>query len=565
MIRMAHLRGRTLTIIIVVLFILLVAIYHLLRNEADDPSTGSKVRWYLKSNDMYEYVGSKSQLLSLDKSKDNSKNVYEHSQLFTGHKIVHLDLKGAPPKVSYYDYLFRLFKTLGATGILIEYEDMFPFQGNLIDIAAGNHYSKNEINTIQDLAKKYDLIIIPLVQTFGHLEFVLKLEKYKELREINRYPQSICPMYNKSEILLFEMIDQIISAHPDSKHIHIGADEVYQLGECNRCIETMAKERWNKKELFLNHVIKVARYIKKKYPDLTILTWDDEFREIDSQDLINSGLQGLIEPVVWKYTTDPASSLTNQLWENYALVWSEIWIATAFKGATAPDRYYTDITYHVENHRRWMEIVEKYSSRIKFKGAFLTGWQRYDHFSVLCELLPSALPSLAINLAVLQSNNPSSFPMDVSPKVIDALACDSGITLSVPEPQYGWTNCAYNGGLIYAAILKLFSIQQELNKLKEDSTFKGWFTPYNIKYSFSNPSHVDRAVADIDRIKMELIYLEKELRIAMDSIYDNYTIHEWIETNLVPLNDDIEQMAKDKDRILEKNSWPRRPLIKPDL
>lgn len=155
--------------------------------------------------------------------------------------------------------------------------------------------------------------------------------------------------------------------------------------------------------------------------------------------------------------------------------------------------------------------------------------------------------------------------MDVPSKVIDALACDSGITLSVPEPQYGWTNCAYHGGLIYAAILKLFSIQQELNKLKEDSTFKGWFTPYNIKYSFSNPSHVERAVADIDRIKMELIYLEKELRIAMDSIYDNYTIHEWIETNLIPLNDDIEKMSKDKDRILEKNSWPRRPLIKPDL
>lgn len=283
MIRMAHLRGRTLTIIIVVIFILLVAIYHFLRNEADDASAGSKVRWYLKSNDMYEYIGSKNQLLSLDKSKDNSKNVYEHTSVFTGHKIVHLDLKGAPPKVSYYDYLFRLFKTLGATGVLIEYEDMFPFQGNLIDIAAGNHYSRNEINTLQDLAKKYDLIIIPLIQTFGHLEFVLKLEKYKELREIDRYPQSICPMYNKSEILLFEMIDQIISAHPDSKHIHIGADEVYQLGECNRCIETMARERWNKKELFLNHVIKVARYIKKKYPDLTILTWDDEFREIDSQ------------------------------------------------------------------------------------------------------------------------------------------------------------------------------------------------------------------------------------------------------------------------------------------
>lgn len=284
MTRMSHLRGRTLTIIIVVVFILLFAIYHLLSNETHDAlSSGNKIRWYLKSNDMDEFIGNKKEFASFEKLKDNSKNIYEDSPLFTGHKIVHLDLKGAPPKVSYYDYLFRLLKNLGATGVLIEYEDMFPFYGNLIDITAGNHYNRNEIINIQNLAKKYELITIPLIQTFGHLEFVLKLEKYKELREVNRYPQSICPTHNKTETILFEMIDQIIAAHHDSKYIHIGADEVYQIGECNRCIETMAKEKWNKKELFLNHLIKISKYIKKNYPHLTILTWDDEFREIDSQ------------------------------------------------------------------------------------------------------------------------------------------------------------------------------------------------------------------------------------------------------------------------------------------
>lgn len=284
---MSHLKGRTLIIIIVVIFILLVAIYHLLSDEADDASTGSKAHWYLRSNYLDEYVGNKKELSSLEKSNNNYKNGvkyrYEDTPIFTGHKIVHLDLKGAPPKVTYYDYLFRLLQNLGATGILIEYEDMFPFKGNLIDIAADNHYNHSEINDIQNLARKYDLMIIPLVQTFGHLEFVLKLEKYKELREMNRYPQSICPMHNKSEVLLFEMIDQIILAHPDSKYFHIGADEVYQLGECNRCLETMAKQKWNKKQLFLDHVTKVAKYIKNKYPHLTVLMWDDEFRETDSQ------------------------------------------------------------------------------------------------------------------------------------------------------------------------------------------------------------------------------------------------------------------------------------------
>lgn len=34
-------------------------------------------------------------------------------------RIVHFDLKGAPPKISYFKRLFPLIKTMGATGILM--------------------------------------------------------------------------------------------------------------------------------------------------------------------------------------------------------------------------------------------------------------------------------------------------------------------------------------------------------------------------------------------------------------------------------------------------------------
>lgn len=296
---MTRLKGWTsLTIVVVIIFALLVVGYHLLSNEVDDISTG-KIHSYLKGKDLYD-VNDITEALEIrktqnseilgDKFKIDERYRYGGSPLFTGHKIVHLDLKGAPPKVTYFEYLFRLLKTLGATGILMEYEDMFPFEGNLIDIGAGNRYFRKEIYKIQNLAEENDMTVIPLIQTFGHLEFILKLEKYKDLREMYRYPQSICPTHNKSLPLLFEMIDQVIVAHPSSKYLHIGADEVYQLGECTRCMDAMAKHKWGKRQLFLNHVTKVAKYIKEKYPHITILMWDDEFREIESQVCCNRSL-----------------------------------------------------------------------------------------------------------------------------------------------------------------------------------------------------------------------------------------------------------------------------------
>jgi len=83
---------------------------------------------------------------------------------------------------------------------------MFPFWGQLKPAVAGNAYSKEDIRAIVELAKSYKFEVIPLIQSFGHLEFFLKLQEFRHLREIDEYPQ-VCFLFgiylNKGINVLF--------------------------------------------------------------------------------------------------------------------------------------------------------------------------------------------------------------------------------------------------------------------------------------------------------------------------------------------------------------------------
>uniref|UniRef100_A0ABM0MG61 Hexosaminidase D-like n=1 Tax=Saccoglossus kowalevskii TaxID=10224 RepID=A0ABM0MG61_SACKO len=64
--------------------------------------------------------------------------VVQHPDLY--YRLVHLDLKGAPPKISYLQQMIPLFAKWGANGLLVEYEDMFPYKGELSTLAAADAY-----------------------------------------------------------------------------------------------------------------------------------------------------------------------------------------------------------------------------------------------------------------------------------------------------------------------------------------------------------------------------------------------------------------------------------------
>ncbi|VDP57330.1 unnamed protein product [Heligmosomoides polygyrus] len=166
----------------------------------------------------------KTEIISLNKTQRSEKYHYENV-------IVHFDLKGAPPTVDYFLVLLRLVQQAGATGVLIEWEDMFPWSGKLESVKSTNAYTIAEVRKILQTAKNLELEVIPLVQTFGHMEWILKYEEFRKYRESDSFPQVICLGNPEAVALAEEAVKQVASIHReyDLKRFHIGADEAFQV------------------------------------------------------------------------------------------------------------------------------------------------------------------------------------------------------------------------------------------------------------------------------------------------------------------------------------------------
>lgn len=67
--------------------------------------------------------------------------------------------------------------------------DFFFILGKLSSVKAGNAYTVGELRRFLRSVEAHNLDIIPLVQTVGHLEYILKYPNFAKYRQEERYPQ----------------------------------------------------------------------------------------------------------------------------------------------------------------------------------------------------------------------------------------------------------------------------------------------------------------------------------------------------------------------------------------
>ena len=154
--------------------------------------------------------------------------------------------------------------------LLIEFADRFPFQKHA-RIAAPDALSPDELRAILEHARSLGFELIPLLQSLGHLDYVLRHDEYADLREEDEHRDQMCPLNEKSLRLFTELAEEILSFFPAPRFMHIGADETRRLGVCPRCREKAAAD--GKGALFLEHTNKVCSWLSDR--GLTPILWDD--------------------------------------------------------------------------------------------------------------------------------------------------------------------------------------------------------------------------------------------------------------------------------------------------
>ncbi|CAI4222783.1 unnamed protein product [Auanema sp. JU1783] len=479
--------------------------------------------------------------------------------------IVHFDLKGAPPKVPYFKQLLNLVAKAGATGVLIEWEDMFPWKGKLEIAKSTDAYSLNDVREILSEATTLGLDIIPLVQTFGHLEWVLKLDEYKHLRENEAYPQVLCLGDEEGVDIVKDALRQVIEVHSEYgiPYFHIGADEAFEFGVCPKSQQWISKHGSDggRQTLALSHLKTIAQHVKS-LTNTTVLAWHDMLKDFDGRLIKKLELFKFIQPVVWDYSENIVTMNDwsfSTLADNFPIIWA----SSAYKGANFPSAKYIDIRHYETNNRAWINTKQTQQRKFrKFGGIIITGWQRYDHMAALCEILPMGTPSmvLQIQIALLGSTGNTNMART---KAAQILGCSG---FDVHELNIISNSCNFPGSLVYMLFQGTArqTIDHVEGELGRNHHIMGWLSPYSMRHNYSQNWYLKQIEPTVSNLFSQLQNVEDNLRREMSKLFFDNTIDEFLYITMGPTTDKMKNMVSETKRLQRLRVYPKRhfPIVR---
>lgn len=292
----------------------------------------------------------------------------------------HLDLRVQVMKMpALKDFALQLSRN-GINTLIMEWEAAYPYEKHSV-ITGQYAYSRTEVRAFIAYCKSLKIDVIPLQQSFGHVEYILRHYRYKELREDKKDFSQVNPLKEAlCKELFTDLFKDMIATH-DSPYIHIGGDETYLLGHSEESKKKVAAV--GKGRLYGDYI--------KMLCDLVISLGKRPIVWADIALNYPDALIGLPKETIfvdWNY-----GWALDRFGDHEKLMKSgfEIWGSPSIR--SHPDNYFlTEWKKHFENIRTFIPQART----LGYKGMVMTSWSTSGLYSGIQESTTDLLDLQAI-------------------------------------------------------------------------------------------------------------------------------------------------------------------------
>lgn len=151
-------------------------------------------------------------------------------------------------------------------------------------VGGGKLVSKDSVRDLVAYSREFGIEIVPEIQSLGHVQYITLShpeiaeipdveenevidERVADVRPKTFYKHSACPSNPKTYEILFDICDEIIDVVQPKEYVHMGHDEVYEIGVCPIC------KTKDPAELLANDLNLIHDYLAKK--GLKMMIWAD--------------------------------------------------------------------------------------------------------------------------------------------------------------------------------------------------------------------------------------------------------------------------------------------------
>ena len=197
----------------------------------------------------------------------------------------------------------------------------------------------------------------------------------------------------------------------------------------------------------------------------------------------------------------------------------------------------------------WIKLFDQKRGQLpkSFCGTILTGWQRYDHFASLCELLPAGIPSLCCCIAALDSGSFGDAELSrCSNELGFDLAADLAGRRSEVAPNFP-------GAKIFAMTRRFTDMKSSLDHYFRSDVLQTWFSDFHLRRGRFSPLQLRGIKSNFERMLDDFQELARSAQLVLSEVYPQPVCDEWLGTFVDPVLADVSKNLDKANLMLNMN------------